>query len=194
MSQDVVLFHSALGLRPAVEGFAERLRSAGHTVVTPDSFDGEVFDDLDEGAAKRDALGIPELIGRAQAAVADLPSGLVYAGFSMGTGAAELLAATRPGARAAILMHGALAPSEIGLEAWPPVPIQVHYAEGDPEVDVEQVRELEAAARAAGVPVEVHVYDRLGHLFEDPDLPNHDPEASELLTKRVLAFLDELDR
>jgi dienelactone hydrolase len=194
MGQEVVLFHSALGLRPAVEAFAERLRTAGHTVHTPDSFDGEVFEDLAGGVLKRDALGIPELIARAQAAVADLPPGLVYAGFSMGTGAAALLAATRPGARAAILVHGALAPAAIDLPAWPPVPVQVHYAEGDPEVDVDQVHELEAAARAAGIPAEVHVYGRLGHLFEDPGLPNHDPEAAELLTKRVLSFLDALDR
>jgi dienelactone hydrolase len=99
MSQEVVLFHSALGLRPAVHEFADRLRAEGHTVHTPDSFDGEVFDDLEDGFRKRDALGIPELMGRAQASVADLPSPIVLAGFSMGTGAAEFFAATRPGAQ-----------------------------------------------------------------------------------------------
>lgn len=109
MGQQVVVFHSALALRPAVTAFAERLRDAGHTVHVPDSFDGEAFDNLQKEIAKRDALGVPKLSGRAQAAVADLPSRTVYAGFSMGTGAAELLAATRPGARVAVLVHGALA-------------------------------------------------------------------------------------
>jgi hypothetical protein len=33
-----------------------------------------------------------------------------FAGFSMGTGAAEVLAATRPGARGAVPMSGALGP------------------------------------------------------------------------------------
>jgi dienelactone hydrolase len=190
VGEEVVLFHSALGLRPAVAEFAERLRRAGHVVHTPDSFDGRVFEDLGAGTAARDEIGIPELIGRAQAAVADLPAELVYAGFSMGTGAAELLAGTRPGARAAILMHGALAPAQIGVEAWPRVPIQVHYAKDDPGVDVGQIMALEAAARAAAVAAEIHVYEGVGHLFEDAGLPGHDPDLAELMTRRVVAFLD----
>ena len=44
----IVLFHSALGLRPAVHRFADALRAAGHQVTTPDLFDGAVFDRLDE--------------------------------------------------------------------------------------------------------------------------------------------------
>ena len=99
MSHEIVLFHSAQGLRPAVRAGANRLRAAGDRAHTPDLFDGEVFDDLPTGVRKRDALGIPELMRRAQAAVASLPAGLVYAGFSMGASAAEFLAATRPGAR-----------------------------------------------------------------------------------------------
>jgi dienelactone hydrolase len=189
MGQEVVLFHSALGLRPAIHEFADGLREAGHTVHTPDSFEGEVFEDLDEGMKKRDALGIPELIGRAQAAVADLPSRLVFAGFSMGTGAAEFLAATRPGAKAAILMHGALAPAGVGLQVWPQVPVQVHYARDDELVEVDQVRALEAAARAADVSVKVHVYNGVGHLFEDSGSADHDPAAAQLMMERVLGFL-----
>lgn len=193
MGQEVVLFHSALGLRPAVLEFAGRLRAEGHTVHTPDSFDGEVFDDLEEGFRKRDALGIPGLMERAQAFVKDLPSAIVVAGFSMGTGAAEFLAGSRPGVRGAILMHGALAPSAMGLEAWPQVPVQVHYAKGDPLIDVDQVRALEAAARASGVPAEIHVYDGVVHLFEDAGLPGHDPAAAELMFERVVAFLGEFE-
>ena len=43
---EIVLFHSALGLRPGVTAAADRLRAAGQTVHTPDYYDGEVFDDL----------------------------------------------------------------------------------------------------------------------------------------------------
>jgi pimeloyl-ACP methyl ester carboxylesterase len=106
----VALFHSALGLRRGVVGFADQLRAAGHEVDPIDSYDGEAFDDMEEGAAKRDALGVPELIHRAQVAVEGLAAEPVYAGFSMGTGAAEVLAATRPGARGAVLVSGALGP------------------------------------------------------------------------------------
>ena len=187
--EEVVLFHSALGLRPAVHDVADRLRAEGHSVHTPDSFDGEVFESIEDGTRRRDEIGIPELMRRAMAAVADLPPELVFAGFSMGTGAAESLAGTRPGARGAILMHGALDPAGIGLEAWPLVPVQIHYAEGDPLVDPTGVRALETAARASGAAVEVHVYDRVGHLFEDPSLAAHDAAAADLMLERVLAFL-----
>lgn len=47
----IVLFHSAYGLRPAVHAAAERLRGAGHTVHTPDLFDGRTFDDIEAGLA-----------------------------------------------------------------------------------------------------------------------------------------------
>ena len=46
---EIVLFHSALGLRPGVRAASDRLRSAGHTVHTSDLFDGRVFDRMDEG-------------------------------------------------------------------------------------------------------------------------------------------------
>lgn len=192
MGQEIVLFHSALGLRPAVREFAAQLRAAGHTVHTPDSFEGALFDDLQEGMRRRDEIGIEALIGRAQAAVADLPPDIVFAGFSMGTGAAEFLAATRPGARAAVLMHGAFAPAAFGIESWPAVPVQLHYADGDPEVDVDQVRALETAARAGGARVEVHAYEPGGHLFEDRAYQDHDATSAQLLLERVQAFLQDL--
>jgi predicted nucleic acid-binding protein len=40
-----------------VTAAADRLRTARHTVHTPDLYDGEVFDDLDEGMRKEEALG-----------------------------------------------------------------------------------------------------------------------------------------
>jgi dienelactone hydrolase len=192
MGQDIVLFHSALGLRPAVYDFAEALRAAGHTVHTPDLFDGETFDHLDSGKAKRDAVGIEALIGRAQAAVEALPEALVYVGLSMGVGAAEFLAATRPGARGALLIHGAFAPADFGIPAWPAVPVEIHYAIGDPEVDESAVVALEASAKASGAKVAIHRYERGGHLFEDAAYEGFDATAAEQLRQRAIAFVDSL--
>ena len=111
---EVVLFHSVLGLRPAVIAAADRLRAAGHTVHAPDLFDGEAFDDLEDGMRKENALGDAEIFRRAREAVADLPTRLVFAGFSMGAVHAELLAASRPGALGAVLMHGAVPVEGLG--------------------------------------------------------------------------------
>ena len=194
---EVVLFHSVLGLRPGVITAAEWLRAAGRTVHTPDLYDGEVFDDLDDGLRKRDELGVAEILRRAREAVAGLPAGLVFAGFSLGNDPAELLAAERPGARGALLMHGAVpieAFSEFGVERWPEgVPVQVHYAAEDPWVEAEEVAALGDAVRGAGASFEEHSYPGSGHLFADPDLPEYDLASSEAMWRRALAFLDRVD-
>src|SRR4051812_6367590 len=96
-----------LGLRPGVTA-ADRLRAAGHTVHTPDLYDGEVFDDIDDGQRKEEALGYREIARRARESVAGLPEGLVFGGFSMGVAHAELLTASMPGALGAVLVHGAV--------------------------------------------------------------------------------------
>lgn len=196
---EVVLFHSVLGLRPGVIAAAERLRAAGHRVHTPDFFDGEVFDSIEDGLRKEEALGYVEIARRARESVAGLPEGLVYAGFSMGIVYAEVLAAEGPGALGAVLMHGA-APVEdlkeyFGVERWPEgVPVQVHYATRDPWVEAEaEVVPLGDAVRAAGADFEAYTYPGSAHLFADPDLPEYDRASSEEMWERVLAILDRID-
>src|SRR5215218_9593661 len=195
---EVVLFHSVLGLRPGVIAAADRLRAAGHTVHTPDLYDGEIFDDLDDGMRKEEALGYREIARRAREAVVRLPEGLVFAGFSMGVAYAELLTASRPGALGAVLMHGAV-PVEglsefFGIDRWPEgVPVQVHYAASDPWVEVEgEVAPLRDAVAEAGADFEEYTYPGSGHLFADPELPEYDRESSEEMWERVLAFLDRI--
>jgi dienelactone hydrolase len=194
---EVVLFHSALGLRPGVTAAADQLRAAGHTVHAPDYYDGEVFDDLDGGLRKRDALGYAEIVRRAKEAVSGLPAGLVLAGVSLGAVPAELLAATTPGSRGAVLMHAAIPVEgfgEFGVERWPKgVPVQVHYAAEDPWVEAEEVEALGDAVRGAGAGFEEYSYPGSGHLFADPDLPEYDRASSEAMWRRVLAFLDRVD-
>jgi dienelactone hydrolase len=196
---EVVLFHSVLGLRPGVIAAAERLRAAGHTVNTPDFYDGEVFDDLDEGMRKEDALGYQEIARRTKEAVAGLPEGLVFCGFSLGAVHAEVLAASRPGALGAVLMHGAVPVEQLseffGVDRWPEgVPVQVHYAAEDAWVEAEEeVVPLGEAVRGAGTAFEAHSYPGSGHLFSDPDLPEYDRASSEEMWERVLAFLDRID-
>jgi dienelactone hydrolase len=189
MAQTIALFHSALGLRPSVLKFAESLREDGHTVVTPDLYEGRVFDELDAGAAHRDAVGIEELSRRAHRAVANLPERIVYAGFSMGSASAEMLAGSRPGAAGLIMMHGAIPPHHLGIERWPAVPVQIHYAVSDPWVGEDEVAALTDAVRAAGEPCDVHAYEEGGHLFADADVPDYSPASADLMRERVGQFL-----
>jgi dienelactone hydrolase len=192
MPQTVVLFHSALGLRPAVHKFAELLRSQGHTVHTPDLFDGEVFSNLDDGIRKRDSLGIPVLIQRASASVEQLPTDVAYAGFSLGAASAQFLAGSRVGARGAILMHAALSLGMIGVDKWPAVPVQIHYAARDPWMDSAVVESFAKAARVSGQSCDVFEYKGNAHLFDDDGSADYDPHASASMRQRVLEFLAKL--
>jgi dienelactone hydrolase len=186
----VVLFHHAQGLTPGVVAFAEELRRAGHTVHTPDLFDGRTFASLEEGMRYAEEIGFPdEVIGRGVRAVDGLPAELVYAGFSLGVLPAQLLAQTRPGARGALLFYSCVPVSEFG-SGWPEgVPAQVHGMDADPifvgEGDVDAARELVAQAEDA----ELFLYPGDRHLFADSSLPWYDADAAALLTERVLGFL-----
>jgi len=177
LKQTVVLFHSAFGLRPAVGKFADRLRANGHAVYTPDLFDGAVFDTVEDGVRHAESLGIPLLIGRAKKSLENLPSEIFYAGFSMG-------------ARGAILMHAALPPTMLGVKVWPPVPVQIHYAEQDPWVESAHVQALSEAVTRAKQKCMVYRYPGSGHLFADEDLSDYHAESAEAMIERVLDFLD----
>jgi dienelactone hydrolase len=187
---EVVLFHHAQGLTPGVVAFADELRSTGHTVHTPDLFDGRTFATIDEGMSYVGEIGFPgEVIGRGVRAVEKLPAELVYAGFSLGVLPAQYLAQTRPGARGALLFYSCVPVSEFG-SAWPDgVPVQVHGMDADPifagEGDIDAARELVEQAKDA----ELFLYHGDQHYFADSSLPSYDPDATALLVQRVLGFL-----
>jgi dienelactone hydrolase len=191
--QEIVLFHSVLGLRPGVLQNADRLREAGHIVHTPDLFDGQVFTDNAAAAICLRAIGFEQLIERSQAAVLHLPKHLVYAGFSTGGAFAELLAATRPGARGAILLHAPLLIRDLGWKVWPAsVPVQVHFAQGDPLRNQQVIDGFASRVRKCGAGFQQHDYPCNGHLFADPDLPAYNAAASTVMWERVIEFLDGL--
>jgi len=187
---EVVLFHHAQGLTPGVVAFADELRGAGHTVHTPDLFDGRTFGSIEEGMRYAEEIGFPdEVIERAAQAVEELPAELVYAGFSLGEVPAQRLAQTRPGARGALLFYSCVPVSAFG-SAWPEgVPVQVHGMDADPifvgEGDIDAARELVNQAENA----ELFLYPGDKHYFADSSLPSYDPDATALLTRRVLDFL-----
>ena len=186
---EVLLFHHAQGQTPGFHAFADELREAGHTVHTPDLFEGRLFDSIDEGIAYAGEVGFDDLIDRGVRAADDLPEGLVYAGFSLGVLPAQKLAQTRPGARGALLFYSCVPVSEFG-SSWPEgVPVQIHGADADPffvdEGDLDAAKELVES----GAPAEIFLYSGDQHYFADSSLPSYDAEATALLTRRVIDFL-----
>jgi dienelactone hydrolase len=189
---EVVLFHHALGLTPGVVAFADELRAAGHTVHTPDLFEGRTFGSIEAGMAFAESIGFPdEIIKRGAAAVADLPDHVVYGGFSLGVLPAQNLAQTRAGARGALLFYSCVPVAAFG-GVWPrDVPVQIHGMDADPffvgEGDIDNARELVAQATHG----ELFVYPGDQHYFADSTLPSYDAAAAQLLMERVLEFLGD---
>ena len=96
---EVLLFHHVQGLTDGVTAFADDLRAGGHTVHTPDLFDGQTFDSIEDGFAYTKSLEPGTIDQRVEAAVEGLPEGLVYAGISYGVPRALDLTVNRPGGR-----------------------------------------------------------------------------------------------
>jgi dienelactone hydrolase len=185
---EILLFHHAQGLTPGIHAFADDLRAAGHTVHVPDYYEGRTFDTVDDGVDHARSVGFGVVIDRAVATADGLPDDLVYAGFSLGVMAAQRLAQTRAGARAALLMDGAVPLGEFG--DWPDgVRLQIHGKEDDPwwEEDLDAAKALVATVEGA----EMFLYPGDQHLFADSSLASYDPEATALLKQRALRFLSD---
>jgi len=187
---EVLLFHHAMGQTTGFRAFADELREAGHTVHTPDLFDGRKFGSIEEGMAYAEQIGFPDaIIERGERTANELAPELVYAGFSLGVVPAQKLAQTRAGARGALLYYSCVPLSYFG-GSWPEgVPAQIHGMDEDPifvgEGDVDAARELVEATDDA----ELFLYPGDRHYFADSSLPSYDESAAKLLTERTLAFL-----
>jgi dienelactone hydrolase len=193
---EVVLFHHVQGLTDGVLAFAVDLRGGGHTVHTPDLFDGERPATIEDGLTLTERIGDDVLGERADRAVAGLPQELVYAGFSFGVLNAQRLAQTRPGARGALLYESCVPiTGEWAFGPWPAgVPVQIHGMDKDPffalEGDIDAAREL---VETVGPDLaELFVYPGDRHLFTDSSLPSYDPDAAALVLRRSRAFLDRV--
>ncbi|MBA8793753.1 dienelactone hydrolase [Friedmanniella endophytica] len=192
---DVVLFHHVQGLTDGVRAFAEQLGASGHTVHTPDLFDGRRADTIEAGLALSKEIGSEEVERRVEAALADLPDELVYAGISWGVMTAQELAQTRPGARGALFYESCLPiTGEWAIGPWPEgVPVQIHGMDHDPffaeEGDLDAAREL---AATVGEGAEVFTYPGDHHLFVDSTLPTYDATATALVLERSRQLLDRI--
>jgi dienelactone hydrolase len=187
---EVLLFHHAQGQTPGFHAFADELRAAGHIVHAPDLYEAKTFATLDEGVGYAKQVGFDTILEHGRLAAESLPSELVYAGFSLGVMAAQMLAQTRPGAKGALLFSAAFPASEFG-GSWPPgVPLQIHMMEADEWAmeDLPAARELVETIEGA----ELFLYPGDRHLFADSSLSDYDQRAAGALMRRVLAFLEDI--
>ena len=169
---EVLLFHHAQGQTAGFLTFADELRAAGHTVHTPDLYDGNTFATIDEGVGYAKQVGFGTILERGMQAAEGLPHELVYAGFSLGVMPAQSLAQTRSGAEGALFFSAAMPASEFG-ESWPQgVPLQIHMMEEDEWVDEDLPAARDLVASVDGAELFLYPGDR--HLFADSSLSDYD--------------------
>lgn len=190
----LVLFHHVLGLTRGVTSLADAVRSQGHTVLTPDLFDGKTFDELGAGLSFANHLGDDELLHRAEQACDGLPADIVYGGLSLGAFPAQHLLQTRPGASGAVLLHSFFDPTQLP-GSWPTeCPVEVFGMDHDPffmgdgDLASAQVWQREHGN------LHIHLYSGEGHLFLEPSLPDYDEQASRQATHDLVSSLEAMGR
>jgi dienelactone hydrolase len=143
---------------------------------------------LTEGVAHAEAIGFDTIIERGERAADAMPERSVYAGFSLGTLPAQKLAQSRTGALGALLFHGGLPAAAFGSD-WPEATrLQVHVAEGDEWVELDEAEQLAGEAAHA----ELFIYPGSAHLVADSTLAEYDEELAEIMIERSISFLDRL--
>jgi dienelactone hydrolase len=185
----VVVFHSAYGLRQAETDAAARLRAAGHNVITPDLYDGQTARTMDAALALMDTTGWEVICARARQALEAVPETAVLAGLSMGAGVIGSVWHHRRTAAGVVLLHG-IAP--IPASARPGLPVQVHVAGNDPFAPGQAVARWQAGAARAGLAAQVFTYPGAGHFYTDRCLADYHPAAASLTWQRVTLFLSTL--
>ena len=186
---EVIVFHHALGLTPGMTAFADDLRAAGHTVHTPDLFEGRTFATIDEGVAHAQEIGFGEVIERATRAAEQLPAEVVYAGFSLGVRVrteAHPDPARRPGRAFLLLVRARVLSSAHGptgcphrSTAWTTTRSSWTRVMSTPRANWPR-RTTES--RCSSTPA-------TSTIFADPTLPTYDADAAALLMQRSLDFL-----
>ena len=105
-------------------------------------------------------IGWDTIVGRARAAVRELPASTVLGGFSTGVGVIGSLWPSRPAAAGVFLLHATTTVPE-GIPAG--TPVQAHVADGDRFAPSDQLAAFHASAAHAGADATLHTYPGAGH-------------------------------
>ncbi|WP_147915402.1 dienelactone hydrolase family protein [Ruania zhangjianzhongii] len=189
---ELVLFHHVLGLTDGVRNFAELIRAQGHTVHTPDLFEGRTFPTIDEGIGYAGSIGFDEVMRRGIEAAAPLPKRVVFGGFSVGVMPAQQLLQTTPEALGGLFLHAFIDPTQLE-GSWPSgVPAQVHGMDEDPFFIGDGDLEAARAVQADHPELEAFLYPGKTHLFTDSSSADYDQAAAVTVLERASEFLSSL--
>ena len=194
----VLLLHTWWGLNEVMRDLADRLAGDGFTVMAPDLFDGTVLTTIEDAEAYTTAieqggggsggLNPDRIMGRVEAALDHLlghpnvrGDRAAIVALSFGGWYGSHVAAGRSDVAAFVSIYSDVYEGPGGAAYLG------HFAEND------QFVESPEAAGAKPLPEgsAAHTYPGMRHWFTEPDRPEYDDAAAELVYARTGAFLRE---
>lgn len=192
----VLLLHSWWGLNADMRTLADRLAGDGFTVMAPDLFDGHVLTTIDDADAFTTAIergdGGPgglnpdRIMERVKATLDQLlrnpdirgdRAGIVALSFGGWYGSS--VASERSDVAAFVSIYSDVYEGPGGSAYLG------HFAENDQFVESPEAAEAKPLPEGSAA----HIYPGMKHWFTEPDRPEYDEEAAELVYKRTVAFL-----
>lgn len=189
----VVMIHENRGLREEIKQAARELAAEGYHVLAVDLYKGTVMETQEEARAYSSqydkATGVANMQAAADFLRAEGATKLASLGWCFG--GAESLALSLSGEEldATVVYYGRL-PADTAQLAALKAPVLGIFGDQDQVVPVDSVTAFEAAVKDLGVPIEVHMYEGVGHAFANPSNPNFAPEETEDAWEKTLAFLE----
>jgi carboxymethylenebutenolidase len=189
----VLLLHSWWGLNHDMRDLADRLAADGFTVMAPDLFDGKVLTTIEDAEAFTTAierggglggLNPDRIMGRVEATLDHLlahPDArgdrAAIVALSFGGWYGSEVAAKRSDVAAFVSIYSDVYEGPGGAAYLG------HFAENDQFVDApEMEKPLPEGSEA-------HLYPGMKHWFTEPDRPEFDEKAAELVYSRTVEFL-----
>ena len=189
----VLVLHSWWGLTDGVRNRVNQLADAGFTALAPDLFDGVVATDPEHGRdLLRDvdpnqlAIGVKSCADALRRMPATPDGPIMVVGFSMGASLGLWLSEREPDGVHAVVGHYGTQGIDFQHTRSR---YQFHMTMDDPLIDPDELALMEASLRLADRPVEIHVYEGVGHNFAEPEAPAFDAEAAERAWERTIEFL-----
>lgn len=190
----VLVLHAWWGLNDFFRDFCDRLAGEGFLALAPDLFSGRVARTIEEAEQLNSQLNEPEDIPPLVLSAAEELSKhssshrLGAIGFSFGAYWARWLAQEKPELIRAVTIFYS--------NGWNIQPSNAaylgHFAETDPYITQEGIKELEQGLKAFNRPTTFYAYPGTGHWFMETDRPEaYNAQAAQLAWERTIAFLHE---
>jgi carboxymethylenebutenolidase len=193
----VLVIHEWWGLTDWVKENARRLAEQGYVALAVDLYGGKVTADPGEAHELMRALDDGEAIADLKGAVAFLGARpevapghkLASIGWCMGGKYARLIAQESAAVGPTVICYGSVATEPNQVARLKGKPVLGIFGADDRGIPADKVRQFEAALKAQGNPVDMHIYEGAGHGFMRPGGPQHAAGPAADAWKQIDAFL-----